>query len=766
MKRQLITTFAVAVCCSLFSWAAALPVIPAPALVTEGEGYFEFDGSTKFAVENVEQLDVARLFTSRFGESAGFVPAIEIGGDGDVVFATDATLPAEGYKLDVSTGGISIKAADTAGFFYALQTLRQLLPAAIDGSEYAPGTRWQVPVMQVEDSPRFGYRSLMVDVARYFMPKNELLKLIDIAAMLKINKLHLHLVDDTGWRIEIKRYPKLMQVGAWRMHRDEVFPARPNQRPGEVPNEGGFYTQGDIREIVAYAADRQIEVIPEIEMPAHTSSSLAAYPELACPVVDKPITVLPGGGGKNTQIIYCAGNDSVFAFLQNVLDEVMALFPSKYMHLGGDEAVKTYWGICPRCKARMEAEHIDNLEDMQGYFMKRMSDYVRSKGKIPMGWDELTNHELPEGMVIYGWRGFGEAATKAAAQGHKFIMTPARVLYFIRYQGPQWFEPYTYFGNITLKDVYEYEPIRQNWKPEYADLLMGVQASMWTEFCRSEADVHHQLFPRLLAAAEVAWCSRGEKDWQGFLHRADAVLPHLQAMGIEYARSMYNIDHKLTPVGDGKVQVEMSCIRPDVEIRYTTDGTDPLAKSKLYKEPFKVKKAAVVKAVTFRGGEQMGQVLTLDVAFNKATGREVVSDVANDHVLTNGLRGSDRHSDFEWAGWYAKDGSFVLDLGKRTSIKRIVLGCINNSSMGVHIPAEIKLSVSSDNKTFKPLATKAYSHEEVFRTRTAIEDAVFDGLSASARYVKVEFANPGKCPEGDFKEGQDTWVYFDEIIVE
>ncbi len=765
MKRLFLTTFT-AICCSLLTWAATVTVIPAPKSATMGEGFFTFDGSTKIAVENAQQLKAAQLFASHFGQTAGFLPAIGIDSEGDIVLSTDTTLPPEGYNLDITTNGISIKAADTAGFFYALQTLRQLLPAAFDSSQLQPHTTWQVPVMQIEDSPRFGYRSLMVDVARNFLPKSDLLKLIDIAAMLKINKLHLHLVDDTGWRIEIKRYPKLMQVGAWRMHRDEVFPARPNQRPGEVPNEGGYYTQDDIRDIVAFAAERQIEVIPEIEMPAHTSSSLAAYPELACPSVDAPITVLPGGGGINTQFIYCAGNDSVFTFLKNVLDEVMQLFPSKYIHLGGDEAVKTYWGRCPRCKARMEAEHLSDLEDLQGYFMQRMSDYVRSKGKIPMGWDELTNHKLPDDIIIYGWRGFGEAATKAADQGHKFIMTPARVLYFIRYQGPQWFEPYTYFGNITLKDVYDYEPIRPNWKPEYANLLMGIQASMWTEFCRSAADVHHQLFPRLLAAAEVAWCQPNTKDWYDFLQRIDVQLPRLQMMGINYAHSMFNIDHKLTPNGKGKTTVEMSCIRPDVEIRYTTDGTQPTSTSKLYKKSFDLNKATVVKASTFKDGKQMGEVLTLDVAFNKATGRNVTSDANNDYVITNGLRGSDRHSDFEWAGWYAKDGSFVIDLGKRTSIKHIVLGCINNSSMGVHIPNEISISVSNDNKTFKQVASKSYTHDEVFRTRTAIEDAVFDNLSANGRYVKVAFTNPGKCPKGDFKEGQDTWIYFDEIIVE
>ena len=286
----------------------------------------------------------------------------------------------------------------------------------------------------------------------------------------------MHLVDDNGWRLEIKKYPRLTQVGAWRVKRDEPFPNRRNQEEGEPVSVGGYYTQNDMREIIRFAALRQIEIIPEIEMPAHTNSSLAAYPELACPVVDRFIGVLPGIGGKNSEIVYCAGNDSVFSFLKDVIDEVSELFPSKYIHLGGDEASKVNWAKCPKCRARMEAEHIEHTEELQSYFMTRMSNYVRSKGKEVMGWDELTNSTLPEGAIIYGWQGFGKAALKAAAQGHWFIMTPARILYFIRYQGPQWFEPLTYFGNNTLKDVYTYEPVQEEWNPVYEDLLMGVQA--------------------------------------------------------------------------------------------------------------------------------------------------------------------------------------------------------------------------------------------------------------------------------------------------
>ena len=553
-------------------------------------------------------------------------------------------------------------------------------------------------------------------------------------------------------------------MGAWRVKRDEPFPNRRNQEEGEPVSVGGYYTQDDMREIIRFAALRQIEIIPEIEMPAHTNSSLAAYPELACPVVDRFIGVLPGIGGKNSEIVYCAGNDSVFSFLEDVIDEVSELFPSKYIHLGGDEASKVNWAKCPKCRARMEAEHIEHTEELQSYFMTRMSNYVRSKGKEVMGWDELTNSTLPEGAIIYGWQGFGKAALKAAAQGHRFIMTPARILYFIRYQGPQWFEPLTYFGNNTLKDVYTYEPVQEEWNPVYEDLLMGVQASMWTEFCNSPDDVEYQLFPRLLALSDIAWAKKGTKDWPDFLKRIDKVLPHIEAMDITCARSMYNIDHKVTPKGK-KLMVELSCIRPDVEIRYTEDGTEPIASSSLYASPLTVKSTTCIKAATFMNGEKMGETLLLDLQWNKATGKEVLASNEKRYVLTNGVRGSLRHTDFEWAGWYDEDASFVLDMGKRTPVKEVRIGCITNSGMAVHKPSLIRLSVSNNKKTFVPVREITFSQEDIFKNRTAVEDAVFSGLDLNARYLKLEMENPGLCPIGDIREDQKIWMYFDELIV-
>ena len=330
-------------------------LVPCPVSIVPGTGNFHFSAKTTFAVENEEQAVEVRRFTELLTRAAGFTPRIKVGTKkGNVCLTTDAGLKEEAYKLEITSKGINIQAADMQGFFYALQSIRQLLPATIEGGQVTTDIDWAVPAVTITDQPRFGYRGLLVDVARFFSPKENLLRIIDCMAMLKLNKLHFHLTDDNGWRIEIKKYPELTEIGSRRVDRPgKNFSERRNPRQGEPTVEKGFYTQDDIREIVAYAQERHIEVIPEIEMPAHSNAALTAYPLLACPVVNKYIGVLPGLGGENADIIFCAGNDSVFTFLQDVLDEVLELFPSKYIHLGGDEARKTHWENCPLCQARM-----------------------------------------------------------------------------------------------------------------------------------------------------------------------------------------------------------------------------------------------------------------------------------------------------------------------------------------------------------------------------------------------------------------------------
>lgn len=845
-------------------------VVPLPRQAVLQKGRFTFSAGTHLEVENEDQAAVARLFAGQFAAPAGFTPAVTIRRDtagsnetatgtantgkpdkataGTIRLETDTALAPENYRLDVQPGHILIRAADLHGFFYALQSLRQQLPCAIESPGAAPeGTGWQIPAQTLSDGPRFPYRGLMLDVARYFMPTETIRKMIDGMALLKLNYLHLHLVDDNGWRLEIKRYPRLTEVGAWRVARDADFAQRKNPRRGEPATVGGFYTQEEMRALVAYAAERQITIIPEIEMPAHSNSALAAYPSLACPVVKDFIGVLPGLGGHAAEIIYCAGNDEVFHFLEGVIDEVCSLFPSPYIHLGGDEAAKTHWRRCPRCQARMKAEGLTDVEDLQGYFMQRMCAYVQSKGRQVMGWDELTNSRIPDGAIIFGWQGLGQAGYKAGQAGHPFIMTPAQVSYLIRYQGPQWFEPRTYFGNNTLQTVYDYEPVQPDWEAAAAARLMGVQASLWTEFVNTPADVDYLVFPRLAALAEVAWCPKGSKDWPGFLGRLDSLDTHLEAMGIGYARSMYNLDHRVdirpktgdsrpdgadTSGGTDTLEVTLSSIRPDLEIRYTTDGSAPSAASPLFTGPLRltaadfsestsyaadrteaagpakdeqtgsaadaqaegtteaqtrstadaqargttekrtdgeVTRRYLIRAATFARGRQMGEVLTLPLEWHKATARPVseIPLAASPFLyrLVNGLRGSDKYTDFEWCGWQGKDAAVVIDLGKMQPVGQIVVGCITNYGMGVHLPRRIALAVSDDGQHFRKIAEKQFTDAEIFREGIRREDQTFRPIDARGRYLRIEVANPGPCPPDHTRPGQPSWVYLDEIIV-
>lgn len=743
-------------------------LVPCPVSLVPGTGNFHFSAKTSFAVENEGQAEQVRQFTELLTRAGGFTPRIKVDSrKGDVCLVTDATLKSEAYKLEITIKKITIRASDLQGFYYALQSIRQLLPSAIESEQVTENVDWTVPALTITDQPRFGYRGLLVDVARFFSPKENLLRIIDCMAMLKLNKLHLHLVDDNGWRIEIKKYPLLTEIGSCRVDRPgKTFPERRNPRQGEPTVEKGFYTQNEIREIVRYAQERHIEVIPEIEMPAHSNAALAAYPLLSCPVVDKFIGVLPGLGGNHADVIFCAGNDSVFTFLQDILDEVLELFPSKYIHLGGDEARKTHWEECPLCQTRMKAESLENTEELQGYFMARVARYVQNKGREVIGWDELTNARIPEGSIILGWQGYGQAALKAAELGHRFIMTPARILYLIRYQGPQWFEPITYFGNNTLKDVYDYEPVQKDWTPQAASLLMGVQACMWTEFCNSPADVDYLLFPRLSALAEVAWTKPARKNWASYLKAMDHFNEHLAAKGIVYARSMYNIQQTVTPK-EGRLQVELDCIRPDVQVRYTMDGSVPTAQSPLYTKPLMLTEAKTIKAATFAGNEQLGQMLELPVIWNKATAKPVKSAGTGDlYMLTNGIRGSQKYTDLEWCSWMKSDTvTFTLDLKKPELVNKLTLGSITNYGMAVHKPAEIEVWISGDDKEYRKMGECSYTKNEIFREGVFREDIPFE-IGTEARYVRVVARGAGDCPFTHVRPGQEARIYFDEIIIE
>lgn len=745
-----------------------LSLIPYPVNLTEGEGSFVFTEKTVLSVEDKSLKPIVEDFLTLFKDATGFSPKLKLDSKkGDVCLRTDAALPEEGYALEVKSDKIVVRASGAKGAFYGLQTLRQLLPPAIEGKGQGKIATWKIPAVSIADEPRFGYRGLMVDVARYFLPKEHLLRVIDTMGMLKLNKLHLHLTDDNGWRLEIKKYPLLTEIGSKQVERKGLtFPERKNARQGEPLVDGGFYTQDDIREIVAYAGNRQIEVIPEIAMPGHCNAALAAYPLLACPAIDKYIGVVPGLGGDHTRFAYCAGNEEVFTFLQNIIDEVVELFPSQYIHVGGDAIRNTHWEECPLCRQRMKKERLDDERDLLGYFMRRMDSYVRGKKRILMGWEEVMDANLSKGAVVFDWHGYGHGAVKAGKQGHRFVMTPTGTMYLNRYQGPQWQEPVLAFsGGNTLKNIYHYEPIERYWTMSMRSNLLGIQASLWTEFCEKPEDVDYLLYPRLGAVAEAAWSFPIAKRWERFVNTLDDYRERWTMMGIKPSLSEYNVQHEVVP-NFGELKVTLSCIRSDVEIRYTVDGSEPSKYATLYRKPWAVKKSQTIKCATFKNGVQMGNTLVVPIHKADITGRNLLRSNPVERRILNGVRGSLKNTDGEWASWTDNDSiALTFDVGSRKTLTRVSLGYLNDFGLALHKPKRVKIMLSDNDVLYWDITEKKFDTDEIFREGRFVEDLEFE-FEDAARYVRVILFGAGACPEYHARPGMESQVCIDEVLIE
>ena len=746
----------------------SVALIPYPVSLTEGEGTFVFTEKTVVALEDKEMEPVAREFVSLFTKPAGFTPKLKVNSKkGEVHLVKDDSLQEEGYALEVTPQKIVVRAASVKGAFYALQTLRQLLPSVIEGNEYKADVVWEVPSVRVTDEPRFGYRGLMVDVARYFIPKEHLMRIIDTMGMLKLNKLHLHLTDDNGWRLEIKQYPLLTSVGSKTVKRTgKVFSERRNARQGEPLIDAGFYTQEDMKEIVAYAMNRQIEVIPEIAMPRHSHAALAAYPLLACPTVDRYIGAIPGLGEGYEQLVFCAGNEDVYTFLEHVLDEVIALFPSRYIHLGGDAIHDTHWENCPVCRERMKKEGMESEVDLLGYFMRRIDRYVRGKGRKVMGWEEVMDANLAKGAVVFDWHGFGHGAVKAGKQGHDFVMVPTGTMYLNSYQGPQWQEPVLAFsGGNTLKNIYQYEPIERYWTMSMRSHLLGLQAALWTEFCEKEEDVDYILYPRLAAVSEAAWSSPLAKRWERFVVMLDDCREKWNMKGIRSSMSEYNINHEVVP-SFGDLKVTLTCIRPDVEIRYTTDGSEPHEYSMLYRRPWIVKQSQTVKCATFKGGKQVGQTLVIPIQVSGITGHNVLRSTSVEKRLVNGVRGSLKNTDDEWASWKTNDSiSLTFDVGSRKNLGCVSLGYLNDFGLGIHRPQKVEVWLSDNDVHYWQVAEETFERDEIFCEGRYVKDMEFR-FENVARYVRIIMKGAGKCPEQHVRPGLEAQIYLDEVMIE
>lgn len=640
-----------------------LSVTPVPMEVNWQRGSFRPDASTSLWIEAPE-ADRSILAEYLQASPLALKLADSQSGNQVVLKQTDAlegiTSP-EGYVLSVNSDGVRIEALSGAGLFYGVQTLLQMAADAPEG----------MTAVTVKDEPRFEYRGIMLDVSRHFRSKEFVKRQIDLLSYYKINRLHLHLTDAAGWRIEIKKYPRLTQFAAWRpqaVWKDWWNGKREYCEETDPRAQGGYYTQDDIRELVAYAQKHYVTIIPEIEMPSHSEEVLTAYPELSC-------THVP-----YKQSDFCIGNEKTFEFLENVLTEVMELFPSEYIHIGGDEAGKASWPNCKLCQARMKKEGLKDVNELQSYSIHRMERFLNSHGRKLLGWDEILDGGLAPNATVMSWRGT-EGGLAAIRSGHKAIMSPGQYCYLDGYHDAPYSQPEAIGGYLPLKKVYGYEPVPDSLSADEAKLMYGVQANLWTEYIPTEEHAEYMLYPRAIALAEVAWSKPENKSWEDFHRRALKIVDELKAKG-------YHPFELKNEIGNRK--------EAETPVEHLA-----LGKKVTYNAPYWENYPA-----------------------------------AGEATLTDGLRGGWNYNDQLWQGFVTKDRvDVVIDLEKETPIHSVAADFMQICGPEVFMPERVVISVSNDGKEFTQLAE--IKHEVVRDDAVTFKNFGWEG-EASARYIRYQ----------------------------
>jgi hexosaminidase len=600
-----------------------LTVIPAPANLQAGSGKFTLTNSSTITIpaKQPEVQRIANYFISKVNPATGFSLKTTESLNGNIQFVlnskADTKLGAEGYQLQIDASKITVTANTPAGLFYGTQTILQLLPKEIE-SKSVTNVKWEIPAVSITDFPRFGYRGIMLDVSRHFFSKEFVKEYIDQLARYKINRLHWHLTDDNGWRLEIKSLPKLTQVGSWRVPRTGTFGSNEPAKPGEKPTDGGFYTQEEVKEIIQYAKDRYIEILPEVDVPGHSMAAIAAYPEL-CVTKDTTVKVNPGtsfsewfGGGKfkmNIDNTLNPTDEKVYQFLDKVFGEIAALFPYEYIHIGGDECYKGYWERDANVQAFMKKNNLKDGVELQSYFTKRVSQIVVSKKKKPIGWDEVLEGGIAPSAAVMSWRGT-KGGIEAAHLKHPVVMSPAPVYYLDMIQGDISIEAPVYSA-ARLKDVYNFDILPAEIDSTY---VLGGQGNLWTEQVAVEPQVEYMTYPRTFAIGESLWSPKSKKNWPNFVTRVENHFQRFDLAGINYSPAMYDPIISVKKNADGRLLID---VRTDVEgldIYYTVDNAVPNQYYNKYKETIVFPNGAdMFKVVTYRNGKQVGRMINLKV---------------------------------------------------------------------------------------------------------------------------------------------------------
>lgn len=736
----------------------AMNVIPEPVSIKlqKGNKSFVFDKNICFKYDLADTLQEASvtLFQKQLKDIIGLVPSINenLPSKEITLQINDVlSLPKEGYVLSVMENSILIEAANSAGLLYGLQTLLQLIP--LDGS-------LEIPLLKITDYPRLSWRGFMLDVSRHFFDKKYILKLLDVLAMHKINVFHWHLTDNHGWRVEIKKYPLLTQIAAWRADRTGLpWRQREPLQKGEVATYGGYYTQADVKEVVEYAAKLNIMVIPEIEMPGHCVEVFAAYPEYSCE--NKKLDV-PVGGVAIGNSVFCAGKESTFHFLEDVLDEILSLFPSEYVHIGGDEVSKTKWKSCKFCQQRINDEKLADEEQLQTYFMNRMVRYIERKGKRVIGWDDILQEGLSTNTIVMSWRGF-EGGVEALKLGHPAIMTPSLFTYLNFYQASPDFEPANRSAFVTsLKTAYSFNPIPKGLTSKEQKNILGAQACVWTEFIPNEEHLEYMMFPRLGATADAMWALEKNRDWDAFLQKQPAQKERYRRLGLNYSEGSYQVGNALS-YRKNTVTATLSSEQINPEMRYTTDGTVPNINSPIYSKPLTFYLPTHLKAGILKNGKLMESPLDIHlIPGNKAYDKKVkyLTPCMKKYpgggakALVDGKYADKFRVNERWQGFDGEGIDVVIDLKRKTSVRTLHVNFLHMPERKIYLPVDISVYTSLDGVNFKEISK--ISGLDYSDKRLEYKTCSLDLCSEKTRFIRLKAVN----------KDVGNILFVDEIVIE
>ncbi|WP_129594151.1 glycoside hydrolase family 20 protein [Seramator thermalis] len=741
-------------------------VIPLPSEITvTAEKPFVLSSSTKIVFPNGnDKMKKNAEFLSKYLQtSVGIKPEVTSNTAKNAVILSlglENKNP-EAYQITVNDKEITIKGASEAGVFYGIQTLRKATPIGENITVL-------YPAVTISDQPRFAYRGMMLDVARHFMPVDFVKTYIDILALHNINRFHWHLTDDQGWRIEIKKYPKLTQIGSVR--KQTVIGKNTGKYDGK--EHSGFYTQDQIKEIVNYAADRHITVIPEIDLPGHMLAALAAYPELGC--TGGPYEVATTWG--IFPDVLCPGKDTTFVFLENVLTEVMDLFPSEYIHIGGDECPKVRWEKCPDCQRRIKELGLKDGKHkkefyLQSYVTARIEKFLNNHGRNIIGWDEILEGELAPNATVMSWRGM-EGGLEAAKLNHDVIMAPNSYCYFDYYQTQDTQnEPFAIGGYVPVEKVYSFEPVPSELTPEQQKHILGAQANLWTEYIATPEHVEYMVLPRMAALSEVQWMQPEKKNFDSFLKRLPQLLALYDKLGYNYATHVFDIQAKMVPNFDtNTLDVTLSTI-DHADIYYTLDGSNPTTASTKYTGKISIKNNTELKAIAVRSGSINSKMLQEKIVVNTSTFKpiQLLTTPANNYsftgasMLVDGLFGNENYRTGKWLGFQKNDLIAVIDLLHPTSISKAQIRTNVVTGDWIFDASGIRIESSNDGTNFTPVKSEKYndSHSDNY-SEIVTHTMQFDPVTA--RYFRVT-VQPSVMPDWHPGKGNRAYIFVDEIVL-